>query len=261
MDAYARYYPFLFPVLVVALVLYQLKIGQTIRMRFIPSISKAEHQMAFWAIIAFQVVLAGYGAYEGVTRPDPLGLLASDDSTAVNVAGMTGGGNPNIKQAATKAAPPPPTPTPLNAALRDSAIKLHRAKRYAAAIPVYDAALGAVPGDPEVVYWRGVAHWNTPNGTTKALADFRRAIELDPANWNAHLNADRILTAERKWDESVALWNKYLERVPNSGDAYWERSGTNRLKGDTAGMRADAAKACELGRRDACPAGGATKAR
>ena len=259
MDALTTYYPYLFPLLIIALVGYQLKIGETVRMRFIPSVSKADHKIAYWSILAFQVVLGGFGTWDGLVRNGTIGGGDDDGIPAVNVAGMAGG--PDVRQASTKAAPPaPPAPTPVNAVLRESATKVHRARRFAEAVVLYDAALGAVPGDPEVVYWRGVANWNTPNGSANALRDFRRAVELDPTHWNAHLNADRILVAEKKWDESVALWNKYLERVPTSADAYWERSGTNRLKGDTAGMRADAAKACELGKREACAPGATTKA-
>ena len=253
---YETLYPFLFPVLVVGLVAWQLKIGQTFRMRWIPSVTKAEHKVAYWAIMAFQVIAGGYASYEGFTLTDST-AMAEGDAPAANVASMTGGAGGAVRQAARPTPPPPPA----NPVIRDSALALHRAKKYALAIPMYDTAVAQAPTDPELVYWRGVANWNVLNGSQNAMRDFRRTIELDPAHWNAHLNADRILVAEKKWDESIALWTKYLERVPTSADAYWERSGTNRLKGDTAASRADATKACELGKRDACPPGGATKAR
>jgi tetratricopeptide (TPR) repeat protein len=136
--------------------------------------------------------------------------------------------------------------------IRDSAMALHRAKKYAEAIPLYDAAVAGAPTDAELVYWRGVAHWNTAAGSANALRDFRKAIELDPANWNAHLNADRILVAEKRWDEDLAMWSAYLARVPNSAEAMFERSGSYRLKGDTAAARAEMARSCRAGKREAC---------
>lgn len=247
------FYPYIFPVLVLALVVYQLKIGQTLRMRWIPSVTRAEHRMAYWAIMAFQVIVGGYGTYEGFNLVDTAGV-ADAGAPTMNAAGLAGG--PGMKQAARPTPPPPP---PANPVIRDSALKLHRAKLYARAIPMYDTAVTQAPNDPELVYWRGVANWNVPNGAQNAMRDFKRTIELDPAHWNAHLNADRILVAEKKWDEGIELWNKYLERVPTSADAYYERSGMYRLKGDTASARVDMTKACELGKREACPASSATK--
>jgi tetratricopeptide (TPR) repeat protein len=244
------YYPYLFPLLVVGLVAWQLKIGETFRMRWIPSVSKAEHKVAYWAIIAFQVIVGGFGTYEGFTYGDSTTVAEEDeDAPTVQVAGMTGGAPVAL---ATKAAAPTPPPTPPDPKIRDSAIALHRARKFAQAVELYDVAVSQAPTDPELVYWRGVAHWNTPNGGPNALRDFRKVIELDPAHWNAHINADRILVSQGRWDQGLAMWNAYLGRVPNSADAYFERSGTNRLKGDTAAMRADAAKACELGKREAC---------
>lgn len=248
------YYPYLFPLLVIGVVAWQLKIGETFRMRWIPSVSRAEHKVAYWAIIAFQVILGGYGTYEGLTMGDTTEMAEGDDAPTVQVAGMVGGGGGGggTPALATKAAAPAPPPTPVDPKIIDSAMALHRGKKYAAAMPLYDAAVAGAPTDPELVYWRGVASWNMPNGSANALRDFRKTIELDPTHWNAHLNADRILVAEKKWDESLALWNTYLARIPNSADAMCERSGTQRLKGDTAAARADAANARQMGKRTAC---------
>ena len=248
MDAY---YPYLFPLLVIGLVAWQLKVGETFRMRWIPSVSRAEHKVAYWAVIAFQLILGGFGTYEGLTYGDTTTVaeVEEEDEPTVQVAGMMGGGGAPVSLA-TKAAAPAPTPP--DPKIRDSAMAMHRVRRFADAVALYDVAVSQAPNDPELTYWRGVANWNTPNGAANALRDFRKTIELDPAHWNAHLNADRILVGQKKWDESLALWTAYLGRVPNSADALFERSGTNRLKGDSAAMRADAAKACQLGKRAAC---------
>ena len=48
------------------------------------------------------------------------------------------------------------------------------------------------------------------------------------------------------------MWNRYISRQPPDAEAYFERGGTHFHKGDMAASRADAAKACELGKAQAC---------
>ena len=71
-----------------------------------------------------------------------------------------------------------------------------------------------------------MAHWQLGD-TDQALQDFRRVIELEPANFEAHRSADRILSGQRRWDQVLDLWNRYIARTPASAEAYFERGGTN----------------------------------
>ena len=134
---------------------------------------------------------------------------------------------------------------------RDQAFDLHRAQKWAEAIAVFDELIAEPEGDAELRYWRGMAHWKLDHAD-QALIDFRRVIELEPANFEAHRSADRILSRQQRWDEVLELWDGYIGRVPTNAEAYFERGGTNFHKGNVAAAQADAAKACELGKSEAC---------
>lgn len=127
----------------------------------------------------------------------------------------------------------------------------YRAKQWAQAIAAYDALRPESEQDAPLTYWRGMAYWQLGEAD-RALQDFRRAIELDPDNFEAHRGADRILSAQQRWEEILEMWDRYIERTPASAEAYFERGGTHFHKGDLAAAQADAAKSCELGKREAC---------
>jgi len=135
---------------------------------------------------------------------------------------------------------------------REQAFSLHREKRWADAVAAYDELLAESEPDAELHYWRGMAQWQLGQ-PDEALRDFRRVIELEPTNFDAHRSADRILSNQRRWDESAEMWSRYIARLPSSAEAYFERGGANFHKGDLVGAQADAARACELGKAEACP--------
>ncbi len=134
---------------------------------------------------------------------------------------------------------------------RAQAFELHRAQKWPEAIAVYDDLLRESERDAELSYWRGMAHWQL-NHADQALQDFRRVIELEPSNFEAHRSADRILSRQQRWDEVLEIWDRYIGRAPTNAEAYYERGGTNFHKGNFAAAQADAAKACELGKSEAC---------
>lgn len=134
---------------------------------------------------------------------------------------------------------------------RDHAFALHRTQKWADAIAVYDELLRESERDAELRYWRGMAHWKLDHAD-QALHDFHRVIELEPTNFEAHRSADRILSRQKRWDEVLEIWDRYIGRVPTNAEAYFERGGTNFHKGNLAAAQADAAKACELGKSEAC---------
>lgn len=135
---------------------------------------------------------------------------------------------------------------------RQEAFRLHRDQSLVDAIAAYDQLLSESEPDAELHYWRGMAHWKLDHAD-QALQDFRRVIELEPANFEAHRGADRILSRQRRWDEVLEIWDGYIARTPSHAEAYFERGGTNFHKGDLAAAQADAAKACALGKTEACP--------
>ena len=134
---------------------------------------------------------------------------------------------------------------------REAAFDLHRAQKWPQAIAAYDSIVKAGGEDAEILYWRGMAHWKSAH-FDEAYRDFRRVIDLDPAHLEAHRNADRLLARQQKWDEIIAMWNWYISRQPPNAEAHFERGGTYFQKGDMASARADAKRACELGKRQGC---------
>jgi len=134
---------------------------------------------------------------------------------------------------------------------RNEAYRLHRDKKWTEAIFVYDQLLQNSSRDAYLHYWRGMAHWQLGH-TEMALEDFRSVIELEPANFEAYRSADRLLSRQRRWDDILEIWDGYIARVPANAEAYFERGGTNYRKGDLVAARADAAKACELGKAEGC---------
>lgn len=134
---------------------------------------------------------------------------------------------------------------------RGQAFALHRAQKWAEAIAVYDELLRKSERDAELSYWRGMAHWKLDHAD-QALQDFRRVIELEPTNFEAHRSADRILSRQQRWDEVLEIWDRYIGRTSTNAEAYFERGGTNFHKGNLAAAQADAARACELGKSEAC---------
>jgi len=134
---------------------------------------------------------------------------------------------------------------------RDQAFDLYRAQKLPQAIAAFDALLDESDRDAELRYWRGMAQWKLGH-TEQALQDFRRAIELEPTNFDAHRAADRILSQQGRWDEILEMWDRYIARVPTDAEAYFERGGTYFHKRDLAAAQADAARACQLGKAQAC---------
>lgn len=134
---------------------------------------------------------------------------------------------------------------------REAAFEFHRAQKWPQAIAAYDQWTKRNGEDAEILYWRAMAHWKSAQ-FDEAYRDFRRVIDLDPAHLEAYRNADRLLARQKKWDEIITMWNWYISRQPPSAEAYFERGGAYFHKGDMAAARADAARACELGKNQGC---------
>jgi tetratricopeptide (TPR) repeat protein len=63
---------------------------------------------------------------------------------------------------------------------------------------------------------------------------------------------DYILASQGKWDEILDIWNRFLALEPNNAEAYFERAGTHKHKGDMDSALADLDRACDLGKQEAC---------
>ena len=120
-----------------------------------------------------------------------------------------------------------------------------------AAVLKYDTAIELDPRHAEAYYWRGMAQSKLKKPDL-ALADLKTAVAHNPRHFDACRMLDYQLGTEGKWDEVVGYWSRFLELEPNNADAWLERAGALKHKGDMKTAYADLNRACELGKADAC---------
>ena len=119
------------------------------------------------------------------------------------------------------------------------------------AVASYGMAIGIKPDCADAYYWRGVACWKLKK-TDLAHSDLEQAIRLNPHDIKAYRMMDNLLASQQRWDEIIEHWNRFLSIEPNNGDAYLERAGTHKLKGDMQSALTDLRTACSLGNNKAC---------
>lgn len=79
-----------------------------------------------------------------------------------------------------------------------------------------------------------------------AIADFSRAIELDPRLTSAYYTRGIANMEKRNLDGAIADLNRAIELSPNTGDYYNDRGLAKLRKGDNDGAIADFTRAIEL---------------
>ena len=104
---------------------------------------------------------------------------------------------------------------------------------YEAAADVIAAGLELAPGDAGLTYYRGEvkAHESDPDG---ALADWRRAHELDPENFAPVYASAFLLEREGRLAEAAEAWRYIIDDATEHGwelTAAWPRQELRRLLG------------------------------
>ncbi|MDP2731016.1 MAG: tetratricopeptide repeat protein, partial [Dehalococcoidales bacterium] len=84
-----------------------------------------------------------------------------------------------------------------------------------------------------------------------AIADYNKAIELDPKNANAYLNRAFAYYNNKQYDLAIADYNKVIELDPKNGYVYNNRGLAYYYKGQYESAIADYNKAIELDPKDA----------
>jgi Flp pilus assembly protein TadD len=84
-----------------------------------------------------------------------------------------------------------------------------------------------------------------------AIADFTKAIEIDPRDADAYNNRGGARKAKGDLDGAIADYTKYIELEPRDADGYNNRGGARKAKGDLDGAIADCTKAIEIDPRSA----------
>src|SRR5206468_3711680 len=84
---------------------------------------------------------------------------------------------------------------------------------------------------------------------TGAIADYEKAIELDPANPKPHYNRARLVQFyKRDMDGALRGFTRAIELDPTDGNNYFARGNIKRMlkRPDLAGAEADYRRAMEL---------------
>jgi tetratricopeptide (TPR) repeat protein len=87
-----------------------------------------------------------------------------------------------------------------------------------------------------------------------AERDCLRAIEIDPMHFESYKFLDYVLFKQKRLDEIVQHWNRYLTLQPKDANALLERAGTYHHKGEADLALKDLEASCALGNQEACKA-------
>ena len=87
-----------------------------------------------------------------------------------------------------------------------------------------------------------------------ALADFSKAIKLNPNNAKAYNNRGNVYSNNKKYDLAIADFSKAIELNPNNPQAYYNRGVVEFYSGKKDAACKDMKKAANLGSQQAADA-------
>lgn len=135
--------------------------------------------------------------------------------------------------------------------LDKSAAKHYQQGRFGEAIALYELWAEVEPESARPHYDRGRALWKQGDLAAAKVA-LDRALELQPDHFDTVRNIDHLLASQRKWQEILPYWERFLARQPDHAGALFERSGTYHHLGNAAAALRDLGRSCELGNQEAC---------
>jgi len=106
------------------------------------------------------------------------------------------------------------------------------------ALADFDRAIELDPKNAVAYYNRGHAKW-VKKDAAGALADCNRAIELDPKYAEAYFERGTLKGRTKDIDGAIADLTRAIESKPNYTLAYYNRGIAKKAKGDKAGADAD----------------------
>ena len=119
------------------------------------------------------------------------------------------------------------------------------------AIAEYTRVLTMHPRYAHAYLYRGHAY--DDKGELKlAEEDYLHSIEIEPSDIEAYRGLDHVLFQQKRFDDIISHWDRYLERRPKDAKALYERSGTYYHKGQMQLAKRDVSAACRLGHEEAC---------
>jgi len=119
------------------------------------------------------------------------------------------------------------------------------------AVASYGRVIEIKPDCADAYYWRGIACWKLKKPDL-AYSDFAQAIRLAPHDIKTYRMMDNLLASQQQWGKIINQWTAFLNLEPANGDAYLERAGAYKHKGDMQNAFADLKSACSRGVDEAC---------
>lgn len=95
---------------------------------------------------------------------------------------------------------------------------------------------------------QGIAQMPAP----AELEAAERAVQERPDDIEALIALDAMWIRLNRLDDVIAMWDRYIQRHPNDGRAYYERGGTHHHAGNAEQSASDVRRACELDHQPAC---------
>jgi tetratricopeptide (TPR) repeat protein len=152
--------------------------------------------------------------------------------------------------------PPTPTPippTPTSAATPtasatehiDQGIEYAEQGRLDDAIAEFQKAIELEPDDPDAHHNLGTAYYERGR-LDEAITELQAAIELEPGGADAHRNLGTVYGEQGKPEEAAAAYEKAIEMDPDFGEAYGDLAGTYTELGRVSEAVAAGEKAIEL---------------
>ncbi len=106
--------------------------------------------------------------------------------------------------------------------LRGPVASLGGKGQYERAIADFTKAIEIDPNDPKAYNNRGVAYGNKGQ-YDQAIADFTKALEIDPKYDKAYYNRGRTYADKGLYDQAISDYTKCLEINPKDAEAYFAR--------------------------------------
>lgn len=122
------------------------------------------------------------------------------------------------------------SPNPVDKLLQSGA-QFEENNQFAQALAEYNKALEIDPQNADVYFNRASVYQKQGN-TQAALADYKKIIEINPNFSQPHVALGQIYEDEGRPDKALAEYSKALELNPNYGAAYSRRAALYFTKGE-----------------------------
>lgn len=184
-------------------------------------------------------------AYYGTNEEDAKKFLAALRNVA---------GDPKVAETSTvgKVQGLAPVNATVIAAIPQEVIDLQEEGRHGEAIARLTRALEKARGKNEapLYFARAISH-RAEGKKVDAAEDLDAAVRADPDLIEAHVLLCRTYMDLTLWEDALESLESLVEKAP-SGESYWLRAYTLSKKGRVKDSKADYAKACALGKKEAC---------